>query len=153
MASSLAAQLSQIAATSTNQLDLKAQKAAHSQSLIFEKDVAKSQDFDTIYRLCYEGFEELCVLDSRFAGFGRSIFSEQSKTEDRTEMTAVQNKQLDDVIEAFLGLVGARLLLNPAVKAVDWLIRRFRYILIDSSFGIPLTFEPEFTSTTRSFLF
>lgn len=142
MASSLAAQLSQIAATSTNQLDLKAQKAAHSQSLIFEKSVAKSQDFNTIYRLCYEGFEELCLLDSRFAEFGRSIFSEQSKTEDRTEMTSDQNKQLDNVLESFLALVGARLLLNPAVKAVDWLIRRFRCVSISSSLGIPLTVDP-----------
>jgi U3 small nucleolar RNA-associated protein 10 len=128
MASSLAAQLSQIAATSTHQLNLKAQRAAHSQSLIFDRKVAGSQDFDTIFEICHEGFEELCTLDPRFTAFRKSIFSPQSKTEDRLQMTASQNEELDTVLESFLGLVGSRLLLNPAVKAVDWLIRRFRYV-------------------------
>lgn len=130
MASSLAAQLSQIAATSTHQLDLKAQRVAHSQSLIFDKKVAGSQDFDTIFQICYEGFQELCALDPRFTVFERTIFSEQSKTEERGQMTAAQNQELDSVLESFLALVGGRLLLNPAVKAVDWLVRRFRWVLM-----------------------
>lgn len=41
-------------------------------------------------------------------------------------MTAKENQELDSVIESFLSLVGPRLLLKPAVKAVEWLIRRFR---------------------------
>lgn len=135
MASSLAAQLSQVAAKSTNQLNLKAQRLAHSQSLIFDRKVAGSQDFDTVFEICYEGFQELCQLDSRYTSFERTIFSEQSKAEDRTEMTAAQNQELDTVIEAFLALVGGRLLLSPAVKAVDWLVRRFRY---DQSFRMLL---------------
>ena len=126
MASSLSAQLSQIAAKSTNPLNLKAQRIAHSQSLIFDRKVAGSQDFDTVYEICHEGFQELCLLDPRYAEFERTIFSEQSKAEDRTEMNAAQNKELDAVLDAFLALVGGRLLLSPAVKAVDWLVRRFR---------------------------
>ncbi|CAL5874323.1 uncharacterized protein PFLUO_LOCUS8619 [Penicillium psychrofluorescens] len=126
MASSLAAQLSQIATKSTHELDLKAQRISHSQSLIFDEKVAGSQDFDTIFDICYEGFQELCSLDPRFAEFERSIFSEQSKVEDRTQLNAAQNQELDAVIEAFLALVGGRLQLSPAVKAVDWLVRRFR---------------------------
>ncbi|CAI7583551.1 unnamed protein product [Penicillium manginii] len=126
MASSLAAQLSQIAAKSTNELDLKSQRISHSHSLIFERKIAGSQDFDTIYDICYEGFRELCSLDSRFEQFARTIFSEQSKSEDRTQMNAAQNKELDTVIDTFLALVGGRLQLSPAVKAVDWLVRRFR---------------------------
>jgi U3 small nucleolar RNA-associated protein 10 len=132
MASSLAAQLSQIAAKSTNQLNLKSQRISHSQSLIFDRKVAGSQDFDTIYQICNEGFQELCQLDPRFAPFERTIFSEHSKGQERTEMNAAQNKELDAVLEDFLALVGGRLLLSPAVKAVDWLIRRFRY---DGFFG------------------
>lgn len=127
MASSLAAQLSQIAAKSTNELDLKAQRLSHQQSLIFDRKIAGSQDYDTVYDICYEGFRELCSLDPRFEDFGRTIFSEQSKAEDRTQISAIQNQELDAVIEAFLGLVGGRLQLSPAVKAVDWLVRRFRY--------------------------
>lgn len=128
MASSLAAQLSQVAAKATHQFDLKAQRSAHAQSLIFEKKIASTQDFDTIYQLYYEGFQELCALDPRFQPFQQNLFSEQSKVEDRSQMTAAQNKELDVVIEEFLALVGGRLLLNPAVKAVDWLVRRFRYV-------------------------
>lgn len=127
MATSLAAQLSQIAANSTKTLDLKAQKAAHSKSLIFEPRVAASQSFDTLYTLCHEGFQELCLLDGRFLDFQRSIFSEQSQEQDRTQLTAADNVELDQRLEAFLGLVGARLRLNPAIKAVEWLVRRFRY--------------------------
>lgn len=126
MATSLAAQLSQIAAKSTHELDLKSQRIAHSQSLIFDRKIAGSQDFDTIFDICFEGFQELCSLDARFEVFGRTIFSEQSKAEDRAQINAAQNKELDVVIEAFLGLVGGRLQLSPAVKAVDWLVRRFR---------------------------
>ncbi|RAL03856.1 snoRNA-binding rRNA-processing protein UTP10 [Aspergillus ibericus CBS 121593] len=145
MASSLSAQLSQIAAKSTNQLNLKAQRIAHSQSLIFDWKVATTQDFDTVYQICFEGFQELCQLDPRFAPFERTIFSEQSKAEDRTEMSAAQNKELSTVLEAFLALVGGHLLLSPAVKAVDWLIRRFRVHEYNTEFTI-LTFLPYYTT-------
>jgi U3 small nucleolar RNA-associated protein 10 len=126
MATNLASQLSQIAANSTDTLNLKAQKAAHSKSLIFEPRIAASQSFDTIYTLCHEGFQELCLLDGRFLEFQRNIFSEQSQEEDRTQMTAEENSELDKKLESFLGLVGGRLRLNPAIKAVEWLVRRFR---------------------------
>jgi U3 small nucleolar RNA-associated protein 10 len=126
MATSLAAQLSVISASSENSLNLKAQKAAHSKSLIFEPRVAASQSFDTIYTLCHEGFQELCLLDGRFSEYQSDVFSEQSKDEDRTQMTAAENSELDKRLEGFIGLVGGRLRLNPAVKAMEWLIRRFR---------------------------
>ncbi|KAJ5623539.1 hypothetical protein N7490_012144 [Penicillium lividum] len=145
MASSLAAQLSQIAAKSTHELDLKTQRIAHSQSLIFDYNVAGTQDFDTVYEICYEGFRELCSLDGRFEEFERTIFSEQSKAEDRTQMNATQNKELDTVIENFLALVGGRLQLSPAVKAVEWLVRRFRSHEYNSTYMV-LTFLPYHTT-------
>ncbi|KAF3490614.1 U3 small nucleolar RNA-associated protein 10 [Arthroderma uncinatum] len=145
MASSLAAQLSQVAAKATHQFDLKAQRSAHAQSLIFEKKVASTQDFETIYQLSYEGFQELCTLDARFQPFRQNLFSEQSKVEDRGQMTASQNKDLDAIIGEFLALVGGRLLLNPAVKAVDWLIRRFRIHEYNTG-PLILTFLPYHTT-------
>ena len=128
MATALASQLAQIRAHTTKPLDLKAQKKAHSRSLLFEPNVAASQDFEFLYQLCYEGFQELCSLDSRFTRFANSIFSEQSKREDRTQMTAAQNQRLNVVLEEFLHLVGSKLLLKPAHKAVEWLVRRFRSV-------------------------
>lgn len=149
MASSLAAQLSQIAAKSSHELDLKKQRVTHSQSLIFDRKVASTQDFDTIYDICYDGFRELCSLDARFEEFGRSIFSEQSKAEDRTQLSSSQNQELDAVIESFLALVGGRLQLSPAVKAVDWLVRRFRYEPCTMSLTMQLTTTPGFMNITR----
>ncbi len=128
MATVLAAQLARIRTQTTNPLDLKAQKKAHSQSLLFETRIAATQDFDAIYQLCYEGYEELCQLDPRFAVFASNLFSEQSKQEDRTQMTSAQNEQLDLVLEAFLALVGSKLLLKPALKSIEWLVRRFRSV-------------------------
>ncbi|EKV07026.1 SSU processome component Utp10, putative [Penicillium digitatum] len=145
MASSLAAQLSKIAAKSTHELDLKAQRISHSQSLIFEPKIAGTQDFDAIYDICYDGFRELCSLDPRFAEFDRTIFSEQSKAEDRSQMNLLQNKELDTVVEAFLALVGGRLQLSPAVKAVDWLVRRFRIHEFNTT-AVLLTFLPYHTT-------
>lgn len=128
MATALASQLAQIRASSTNPLDLKAQKRAHSRSLLYEPGVAAIQDFDSLFQICYEGFQELCHIDPKFAGFANNLFSEQSKQEDRTQMTAAQNQQLDVVLEEFLRLVGSKLLLKPALKAVEWLVRRFRSV-------------------------
>lgn len=127
MATSLAAQLAQIAAKSKSTLNVKAQRAAHSKSLIFEPRIAAGQNYQTVWSLCHDGFEELCQLDSRFAQFATTLFSEQSQEEDRTQMTEAENAELDKRIESFLRLAGGRLRLMPAIKAVEWLIRRFRY--------------------------
>lgn len=126
MATALAAQLAQIAAKSKISLDVKAQKAAHSKSLIFEPRVATVQSFQTLYGICREGFDELCQLDSRFVPFGTTLFSEQSQDEDRAQMTAAENTELDKRIDSFLRLAGARLRLMPTIKAIEWLVRRFR---------------------------
>ncbi|KAJ2988983.1 hypothetical protein NUW58_g3699 [Xylaria curta] len=126
MATALAAQLAQIAAQSKSSLDVKAQKAAHSKSLIFEPRVAAVQSFQTLYGICREGFDELCQLDPRFIHFGTTIFSEQSQDEDRVHMTAAENGELDKKVDSFLRLAGARLRLMPTIKAIEWLVRRFR---------------------------
>jgi U3 small nucleolar RNA-associated protein 10 len=123
--------LAVIAANSTHQLDLKAQKAAHGKSLLFDSRIAATQDFNSLYQICVEGYEELCSLDPRFTAFAQNIFSEQSKSEERGLMTADGNKELDNVLENFLILVTGRLLLKPAQKAVEWVIRRFRYAIHD----------------------
>ncbi|KAH9906385.1 hypothetical protein F4778DRAFT_645378 [Xylariomycetidae sp. FL2044] len=126
MTTALAAQLAQIAADSKATLDIKAQKAAHSKSLIFEPRVAAAQNFQTLYGICREAYEELCQLDPRFVSYNTTIFSEQSQHEDRSQMTTAENAELDKKIESFLRLAGARLRLMPAIRGIEWLIRRFR---------------------------
>ncbi|CAK7202611.1 snoRNA-binding rRNA-processing protein utp10 [Sporothrix eucalyptigena] len=126
MTSSLAAQLAQIAVKSKISLDVKAQKAAHSKSLLFEPRVAAAQSFQSVYVICRDGFDELCQLDERFVPFGNTLFSELSQDEDRTMMDEAENKELDRKIESFLRLSGSKLRLLPAIKSIEWLIRRFR---------------------------
>ncbi|KAL8680496.1 MAG: hypothetical protein Q9186_003339 [Xanthomendoza sp. 1 TL-2023] len=146
MATTLASQLAQIRARSTNALDLKVQKKAHSKSLLFDAHHAATQDFDTLFQLCSEGFQELCQLDQRFVAFGCSLFSDQSRQENRTHMTAAQNKNLDNVLEDFMGLVGGWLLLKPAMKAMEWLVRRFSVHQYNLTCFV-LTFLPYHTSS------
>ena len=127
MVTSLAAQLAQVAANSKTTLNVKAQKAAHSKSLIWEPRVAATQSFQSLYTTCLEGFEELCQLDGRFARFGSTLFHEESQSQDRLQLTQDEAAQLDKQIEAFLRLAGSRLRLMPAIRSIEWLVRRFRY--------------------------
>jgi U3 small nucleolar RNA-associated protein 10 len=127
MATSLAAQLAQVAANSKATLNVKAQKAAHSKSLIWEPRIAAAQSYHSLYSTCLQGFEELCQLDNRFLHFQSTLFSDESQNQDRTQLTASENEELDRRVDAFLRLVGSRLRLMPAIKSVEWLIRRFKY--------------------------
>lgn len=136
MMSSLQKQLAAIAAKTSNQVDLGAERIAHSKSLLFEANVASDQDFNTIFQICYDGFAELCALDHRFIPFRSTLFSEQSIYEERLQLTAEESSELDKVIDRFLTLVGARLLLKPAIKATEWLIRRFRFVEQYVSFNL-----------------
>ena len=126
MASAFTSQLSRIAVNSTNELNLKAQRAIHSDSLIFDKQVAGAQDFDTIYQICLEGYRELCLLDPNCRQFAQSLFDPQSKTQERAQMTSDDNVALDRTIDVFLTCIGSKLTLLPAVKSLEWLIRRFK---------------------------
>ncbi|KAK8048515.1 armadillo-type protein [Apiospora phragmitis] len=126
MATSLAAQLQQIAASSKATLDVKAQKAAHAKSLISGAREAASQNFQELYTQCRQEYDELCRIDGRFLAFSTTLFSEQSRDEDRTQMTTDENAELDRKIDSFLRLVGGRLRISPAIYAVEWLVRRFK---------------------------
>ena len=126
MATALASQLAKIAKQGRNPLDLKEHRKAHSQSLIFDASVAAIQDFDTLYEICVEGYQELCRQDARLSAFSRSLFGENCKTIERTGLTQDQNDDLDTIIERFLILLGPKLSLRPSTLALEWLIRRFR---------------------------
>ena len=165
MATSLALQLQKIAAASTSTLDTKKLKTLHSASLLFDRAHAATQGLDTIFSIALNGFNELCALDHRFIAFEKGLFSESSKEADRFVQTKEEVKELDRSIEAFLELVSGRLLLKPAIKAVEWLVRRFRYdfhsvwysaMLIECAESrtrtqLPLCFASSPTTRTPSF--
>ncbi|KAG5366090.1 U3 small nucleolar RNA-associated protein 10 [Yarrowia sp. B02] len=121
--SSLSQQLSQVGGGST--VDRTWKLKQHSKSLIYEPQIAQDQDFSFIHAVGVEGLRDLVSLDSRFAQFENNLFSDTSIDVDRYVQTQEQNDQLDKAIDAFLSLVAPYLMLTPAVKALEWLVRRF----------------------------
>ena len=127
MASTLTGQLAQIRQKSTNPLNLKQKKREHSQSLLFAHRVALQQDFKSIFAICRRGFDELCRLDERFERFSRSLFSDESLTQDRTQLEGTIERRTFESIESFFVLVNSRVRTECALQSIEWLIRRFRY--------------------------
>lgn len=141
MTSTFAAQLRTIAANSTNELDLRARRDAHAESLIFDRPIAVKQDWETIYLICVEGFQELCQLDARLREFENNLYSPQAKDQDREQLSKSQNEALGVVLERCLALLGSKVLLRPGIRAVEWLIRRFRVHVYNTS-ALLATFLP-----------
>ncbi|KAL2447304.1 U3 small nucleolar RNA-associated protein 10 [Exophiala dermatitidis] len=141
MTSAFAAQLRTIAANSTNELDLRARRDAHGESLVFERSVAVKQDWETIYQICVEGFQELCMLDTRLREFEQNLYSPQAKEQDREQLSRSQNEALGIVIDRCLALLGSKVLLRPGIRAVEWLVRRFRVHVYNTS-SLLATFLP-----------
>jgi len=127
MASTLAQQLQRIAATSFNTVSAERQKQLYSVSLLYTPSQASTQDLTTVYSIAVEGFRELVELDPAFHKYERSLFSLSSINIDRFVQTRADNLELDRSIDDFLGLVGPRLLLKSAIKALEWLVRKFRF--------------------------
>ena len=146
MTSAFAAQLRTIAANSTNELDVRARRDAHAESLIFDRSVAVKQDWDTVFQICLEGFQELCLLDSRLREFEQNLYSPQAKDQDREQLSKTQNEALNVVLEQSLTLLGSKVLLRPGIKAVEWLVRRFRVHIYNSG-ALLATFLPYHETT------
>lgn len=124
--SSLSQQLKAISdKTASVALDRKTRSRIHLRSVIFAPKVAATQDYDYLYVIGREGFDELCDIDKRFVKFGNTIFSEQSIQTDRDVEDQKVVAQLKITLTAFLELLGPYYHLNSAVKALEWLIRRF----------------------------
>lgn len=126
MATALQQQLAAISAKSTDQLNLKAQKQRHAKSLLFEPREAASQSFDTLFQICGEGFDDLCALDGRYRSFATNLFAPSSVEVERETLNKKENDDLNKIVDQFLGLICGRLLLRPALKCVEWLIRRWK---------------------------
>ncbi|KAK9479276.1 hypothetical protein V1514DRAFT_328929 [Lipomyces japonicus] len=146
MASSLAHQLSNIKAkaATVSSLDRKKRQKSHAVSLIYEPKIAVTQDFDTIFFTSLEALRELQTIDPRFQAFEKSLFSETSISVDRFIQTKEQNAAIDKAVESFLALIAPRILLQPAVVALEWLVRRFKINELNSELLI-LTFLPYYS--------
>lgn len=106
-------------------VDRKSRQQIHSRSLLFDAKTAAAQDFDYIYQISTEGLDELIELDSRFAKFTGTLFSETSIDFDRNVKTREILDQVNKNLEAFMNLAAPYYNLAPTLKAMEWLVRRY----------------------------
>ena len=101
-------------------------KASKRASLLFDPKEAAGIDTETVYSLGLNGLEGLKVVDHSFSAFERSLFSESTKSLERTVQSKEANEKLDKQISKFLQYLSPYVMLKPAHKALEWLIRRFQ---------------------------
>ncbi|TFK83295.1 hypothetical protein K466DRAFT_498737 [Polyporus arcularius HHB13444] len=126
MVSSLAEQLAKGASQNAILLNEKTRKQAASESYLFSPKQARQHDLDSLHALGVNGFLQLKSLQPEAAQYEHALFSEHTKTLDRTLQSAEQNAQLNSTLAAFLPLLGPFLLDAPTGKVLEWLVRRFR---------------------------
>ena len=141
MPSALASQLA--ASTSLNASLL--QKKRQTESYLFTGRDADIHDLDAIHALASTAFTHLCSLSPAFSAkslnlgadaslctvdFEHALFSDAARALDRTLQTPEFNVTLDQNINALLALLGPWLMDAPSNKVLEWLVRRFRQVLL-----------------------
>ncbi|KAI9138419.1 hypothetical protein BKA69DRAFT_774326 [Paraphysoderma sedebokerense] len=95
-------------------------------SYLFDPREAAKYDLATIHSIAVNGLSELILLDERFAAFEATLFSENSKEWDRAFEGKEMNEKIDKSLKSFLRVLGPWVLVKPAGKVLEWLVRRFR---------------------------
>lgn len=126
--SSLQRQLQSIASLDASRLTSRSGYPS-SKSYLFPPNEAASHDLDAIFALGLSGFEELVSLDPDFAQFEDDLFSDRSKRTDRMMLDAAENAQLSEGLERCLRRLGRWVGIMAGGKCIEWLVRRFRYVL------------------------
>jgi U3 small nucleolar RNA-associated protein 10 len=128
MTSVLAAQLAHSASLNSALLvDRSRRKAV--ESYLFTGREADAHDLESIHALASNALIQLSVLNSSLTQFESHLFSDSVKGLDRTLLGVQANAELDRNIEGFLAMLGPYLLESPTGKVLEWLVRRFRYVL------------------------
>lgn len=94
-------------------------------SLLFDSKEAANIDRETFFAIGCTGLEELIGIDPSFEMFQSTLFSQVSKSLERSVQTKAVNQQLDENISLFLIHLSPYFLLKPAQKSLEWLIHRF----------------------------
>lgn len=74
------------------------------------------------------GLEVLIGTDERFRKYKNDLFSHRSKELDRETMVPEQNKQLNVSIASYLKLLSGYFLIPSALKTLEYLIRRHKWV-------------------------
>ncbi|KAJ3122248.1 HEAT repeat-containing protein 1 [Nowakowskiella sp. JEL0407] len=95
-------------------------------SLLFDADRAADIDKDSIFAIGSNGFLELIQKDMSLSVFKEALFSDRTKTWERLQETAEENKVLDAAISNFLIKLSPFASQQCSLKVLEWLIRQFR---------------------------
>lgn len=121
MATSLADQLQRLKTPQTSLLTDSKKRA----SILFSQKEAAEKDRETIFDIGYSGFQDLIKLNPSFLQFESSLFDKNARELQRAVEHELVNRQLKEVIKKFMVHLSPYLLLQPAHKCLEWLIRRF----------------------------
>ena len=125
MATSLAKQLQQLQIPITL-FSAAASVTEKKASFLFDAKDAADIDNETVFSIGVNGLEELMTIEPAFSAFENLLFSESSKSLERTLQSKEWNEKLDKHIEKFLKYLSPYFMLKPSHKTLEWLIRRFQ---------------------------
>lgn len=132
---SLQDQLSQIHQSSRAvALDRNRKEKLHSISFLYDRAYAATQDYESILSESLNALDKLETLDSRFAKFRDTIFSEYSLRIDRESQSKEQEENLGKTIDAFLSMLSPYWHLAISVKVAEWPLRRFSMNIYNSEY-------------------
>lgn len=77
----------------------------------------------------FTGLEQLCKTDSSFEPFQQTLFSQAGSETNRDAQTKHENEVLDASLEAYLKLLTDHFLSAPAFQTLEYLVRRYRYVV------------------------
>lgn len=130
MTTALTAQLADIARQNPDAGRLQSAKALKTrESYLYTGRQAAHQSLDDVHAIGLQGLDELSEVDASFERFRGPLFGEGAKRLDRTLLPKNEVEGLDRQIEAFLVAVGPHVLVKASALALEWLIRRFRYVI------------------------
>lgn len=103
-------------------------------SLLFDKKDAAKIELDAVYQLALGGLEMLKKLEPRLKPFEATLFSPSTKELSRELQSKEANDRLDESINTFLSLLAPFFLEKHAHKVLEYLIRRYRCVVLPSPF-------------------
>ena len=129
--SSLEKQLKRLRIPDSSSLE-RATKFKKKTSFLFDPKEASDIDNETVFALALNGLDELKLVNVEFEKFEIFLFSESSKHLERSLQSQELNDKLDNNIKDYLRFLSPYILLKPAHKTLEWLIRRYQVHLYNT---------------------
>ena len=101
-------------------------KSSTTPSYLFSAKDANALDSDAVFHLAKSAFAVHVAIRQNMRAFEEALFSQAAKAIDRTQLTAAENKRLDEIIGRCLLVLSQDLLESSASKLIEWLVRHFR---------------------------